>query len=177
MEDEVPHCTKWDWICPRRLDSFSCNLEMKRSNLILFGLAIISFAAGNFLGAYLNPDSDGDGYSVSAIRFLPFGQQDCDDSNSEINPSAVDIPNNDIDEDCRDGDSHVDLTQIDSDRDGFYPSTGDCDDDNSSIHPDAVERDNDGVDSNCDGSDSTSSERELVLMNNVLTPSLPAPGT
>lgn len=39
-------------------------------------------------------DQDGDGYA-SAL-----GERDCDDTNPNIHPGAVDIPSNDIDEDC-----------------------------------------------------------------------------
>jgi len=49
--------------------------------------------AQNHLRATLNsPDTDGDGYTV--------GQGDCNDDNAAINPGAVDICDDDIDQDC-----------------------------------------------------------------------------
>lgn len=39
-------------------------------------------------------DQDGDGYASS------LGERDCDDLNPDIHPGAIDIPGNDIDEDC-----------------------------------------------------------------------------
>ncbi len=81
-------------------------------------------------------DTDGDGFS-SAI--------DCDDRNRAINPGAVDIPENGIDEDC----TGADARNLDRDRDGFaFPS--DCDDGNAAIHPGALEIRGNAVDENCD---------------------------
>ena len=61
-------------------------------------------------------DADGDGYTYCGTSIIPGGDPkkpedkrpglygefiDCDDSNPQINPSAVEICGNDIDEDCR----------------------------------------------------------------------------
>jgi len=81
-------------------------------------------------------DNDMDGFT---------SDEDCNDSDPDINPDADEIPNNDIDEDC-DGIALI----IDVDMDGFN-SDEDCDDDNADINPDADEIPNNEVDEDCDG--------------------------
>ena len=95
-------------------------------------------------------DADGDGY---AIEGGTCGPVDCNDNDAAINPSAADIPNNGIDENCSGSDS-VDPTRIDNDGDGYTPGQGDCNDNNPAINPGAVDVPNNGIDENCDGFDS-----------------------
>ena len=83
-------------------------------------------------------DADGDGYTDTAC-----GGDDCDDSDSAINPGVLEICDNAIDEDCSGGD-------LAGDTDGdTYDSTAcvggdDCDDTDAAINP--------GVDADGDGS-------------------------
>ena len=75
---------------------------------------------------------------------------DCDDTNSNINPSSQEICDN-IDNDCDElidgSDDDIDAnTDIDSDGDGFSTCGGDCDDTEPTINPDALEFPFDSID-------------------------------
>ncbi len=91
-------------------------------------------------------DVDGDGHLPPECG----GGDDCDDNNANINPSAVDIPYDGVDQDCSGSDN------LDADGDGFdaiEAGGNDCDDESASTYPGAPEVAKDGVDQNCDGLD------------------------
>jgi hypothetical protein len=82
------------------------------------------------------PDLDCDGYAAD----------DCDDLDPGVNPGAIDVCGNFVDDDC---DGEVD-EDVDEDLDGFTTCGGDCDDRTAAINPDADEV-CDGVDNDCNG--------------------------
>jgi hypothetical protein len=76
------------------------------------------------------PDADMDGYGNIEGQvvgcFIPPGfaenSLDCDDTNSDINPDGIEIPNNDIDEDCDGMDLLVGVEDIDDIDIKVYPN-------------------------------------------------------
>ena len=97
---------------------------------------------------------------------------DCDDLNPSINPSATEVPDNGVDEDCNGGEE----CYADADDDGYRSSNGgtvpsndmdcldagegatsepatDCDDGDAAIHPGVNDVVGDGIDQDCDGGD------------------------
>jgi hypothetical protein len=102
-------------------------------------------------GDAVNLDRDGDGYGRNEPGAkAPF---DCDDNNKSINPGAHDVPDNGVDEDCKDGDA----VNLDRDGDGYgrnepgATAPFDCDDTKDGINPGMAEVLDNGVDENCDG--------------------------
>ncbi len=99
-------------------------------------------------------DLDGDGYGsifpwedCNQDPNMVDNNDDCDDTNPDVNPGALDIPLDGVDQDCSGSDAE---TYPDTDGDGFNLLT-DCDDSNPWINPDAKENPFDGLDSDCDG--------------------------
>lgn len=100
---------------------------------------------------YQDSDQDGYGDPLTAVLTctVPVGfvsnNQDCDDTNANIHPGAIELCNS-LDDNC---DGQVD-ENFDQDGDGYGPCTGDCNDLNASIHPGAPELCN-NLDDDCDG--------------------------
>ncbi len=101
------------------------------------------------------PDADGDGYGDLAGEpvtdcTVPEGyaryEGDCDDTNMDIRPDAIETLN-EIDDDC---DGEVDEGTADEDGDGVTVAGGDCDDLDPFTYPGADEG-CDNLDNDCDG--------------------------
>lgn len=99
-------------------------------------------------------DNDGDGFTVT--------DGDCDDTDATVNPGAVELCNDGIDNNCNSLVDTQDPTAVDcpscTDNDGdTYATEGgncgqvDCDDTDASINPGGEEFCGDSIDNDCDG--------------------------
>ena len=96
-------------------------------------------------GAGVDSDIDGDGDGWTG------GEGDCDDVAVGVNPGAVDVCEDGVDQDCDGVDPSC--SETDEDGDGISPADGDCNDQNFQIKPGGRETCEDGIDQDCDGVD------------------------
>ncbi len=141
-----------------------------------FGVLLVFFVCVFSFSFVLALDSDGDGFdSDSHDKSL----WDCNDSDSLINPNAVEIFD-DVDNDCNgEIDEGAMAYYFDADGDGYGDDwnsvvecfgfenyvevSGDCDDRNSLVNPGIVEVCGNGVDEDCDGYDSVCGEEAVEI--------------
>jgi len=126
----------------------------------------VAIAEANASACMLDEDGDGFGDNNPSTLGVTSGT-DCDDSSSNINPNATEIPIDGIDQDC----DATELCYDDADGDGYAGSTlvevadfgcsspyalesDDCDDNDANVFPFAAELDA-STDYNCDGFEST----------------------
>jgi len=104
-------------------------------------------------------DADGDGWLPEEwVEDLETTDADCDDTDSEVNPTATEVWYDGVDQDC-DGASDYDADQDGYDSDAY--DGDDCNDLDSDIHPAAPEILLDSADSDCDGGNDTFSVSPL----------------
>jgi PGF-pre-PGF domain-containing protein len=97
-------------------------------------------------------DADGDGYNNTV---------DCDDSDAGINPGAVEVCGDGVDQNCDGVDMACSCPDVDGD--GYFDAAcggNDCNDANASINPGAGEIPYDGVDQDCDGFDTIDQDND-----------------
>jgi hypothetical protein len=114
-------------------------------------------------GCAADPDADDDGHDAADC-----GGDDCDDTDDTVHPGAVELPGDEVDQDCDGAETcYADLdadgyrteetvASVDAtcDGEGEAPAgrpAGDCDDAEPLVHPGADELAGDGIDNDCDG--------------------------
>lgn len=110
-----------------------------------------SFGENNTYEVVIILDNDTDGYPSNSVCTPGVSPLlcDCNDGDPAVNPGAVEICDNGIDDNCN---GYTDSNDtVDTDKDGYSacaPTNRDCNDNDSKIHPGATEGCDD-VDNNC----------------------------
>jgi len=146
---------------------YDCTFTSKNSTSSLFGTITISTGSaslGSASGGLGVVSTSQCAFDVDLDNYTRIGSctgsaDDCNDSDPNINPGAVELCDG-IDNNCN---NLIDegLLGTDMDGDGYYASgscgavTDDCNDNDPSIHPGAIDIPYDGIDQDCNGSDLT----------------------
>ncbi len=125
------------------------------------GNGLVDAADPNAVGCEVAcTDMDTDGYAIEGGSCGPI---DCDDNNASVNPGAVEVCSDAVDNNCNGLTDTADMNAVDcpldctdNDGDGYSIEGGscgamDCDDNNAEVNPGALEACGDGVDNNCNG--------------------------
>lgn len=115
-------------------------VDVPRAHSLTFGDLDNDGDQDAFASVYVQPDGDGDGYTVET--------GDCDDTKADVHPGATETKNG-LDDDC-DKKADDGLDTSDADGDGVTIAGGDCDDTRKDVHPGAPEL-LDGRDNDCNG--------------------------
>ena len=148
--------------------------------LLIIGVLVLGQGCGcggsdPLVTYYLDNDADGFGNLAISVQESdqPSGyvtnSTDCNDDDASVYPGAIEVTDNDTDEDCNG--LYAYTFYVDADDDGFGSTTGtvieidlndptpngystnnaDCEDNDASINPLAIDIENDNIDNNCDG--------------------------
>ncbi|NLX20030.1 MAG: hypothetical protein GXY53_12240, partial [Desulfobulbus sp.] len=114
-------------------------------------------------------DADGDGFTTASDGSCVASEEiDCDDTNPNIHPGALEICGDGIDQDCDGKDSLCGPMDQDNDGDGYTPRQGDCNDNDPKVHPGAYDDPNTKADEDCfDGPKEKGSEVTCVTASDV----------
>ena len=95
-------------------------------------------------------DTDGDGFfdgsNPECQETYAIEELDCNDSDPDVNPDAVELSCNGQDDDC----DAATLDSVDMDADGYSTCDDDCDDGDPNVAPGFAEVECDGLDNDCD---------------------------
>lgn len=161
------------------------NIDNDCNGLIDDGLQIFTYFTDLDGDTYGDANSPKDTCALVAPMGYVANNMDCDDTNADINPDAMEVCD-DVDNNCSgsvDDGLEVFIYYIDLDNDsygnaavtlqscsntadfGWVSNDLDCDDSDASINPDAVEV-CDGIDNNCDGQVNEGLERFTYFVDN-----------